>query len=46
MCAVLEMAADQWEDDDVPILRGEFQAHVEMVFEELVVEAIFKKNES
>lgn len=40
MRAVLKVATNERENDYVSILGRKFQAHVEMVFEELVVKAI------
>lgn len=43
MRAVLEMATKQRENDDVAILRREFQTHVEMVFKQFVVKTRAEK---
>lgn len=37
--AILEVTANQRECNNVPVLRREFQAHVKLIFEHLVVEA-------
>ena len=38
MCTVLEVTTNQREDDNIPVLGGELQAHVEMIFKQLVIE--------
>lgn len=43
MRTVLEVAADEREDNNVPVLSREFEAHVEMVLKEFVVKAIKTK---
>ena len=44
MRAILEMAANERENDYVSVLCRELQAHVEVVFEKFVVETTFEIN--
>ena len=43
MSTVLEMTTNEREDDNVAVLGGELQAHVEVIFKQFVIKTTKKK---
>lgn len=42
MCTTLEMAANKWKCNNVPILSWKFQTHVELIFKYFAIETVTK----